>query len=790
MPSVPDGAESGAPGAGEARPGPEHGPDHGPEHGPAEPRGGAGASSSGAAPRGPNGTAGAGAGAGDAVRVEFSVLAKGFANLDLLQQGQYEVRCSLTVGPEAWAAGVVEGVVYTKVGQKQEALRGGLAYTFRQALVKYIDQREELNQFIRFRAAVPLRYLDSCHLVFELLFSEMEEVGPDKTVLRPLKKVAEETYHVDLSAGSVQEYLPIIFDKFYLSLLDTYVVVTPLERTSAAGFKTQAKPRTPAGRAAPWSAFGALPLFGALMGSGGSGSGSGSGSAASGGGGVRGGTRLDRGAPTPGTCACRACVGTDAAAVAGVLRNALRKSIDLAICTKAYHSKGSRVFSHGGETPDSVLQGLVARAKACLREEDEGGEDGSGGGGDDDAGLRAARVAGFVEQLLAAINGALDRGDVLTLGHLRNQWQQRIVQHYDPWVDATDMEKSRPNSTDALDVGDLDLDFDDVLLGTNLHDVRYWSEGAEIPVCNLLKGETDGTRSRSGSATPLRNNGAEEDKGAPNDPEHYVFFVHGFQGDPQDLRVIRGYMTTAAPEIKYVMSKSNHHKQSDSLEAMGHRLAAEVLEALEQRTASRKNLKLSFVGHCVGTLVIRAAVADPLLNKFRPNLWSFVSFCGPHLGYRDSENKLLHTGMLLLQHLRNVKWIKEVRLTDAERLEDCYLYKLARTAGLGCFHNVFLIGSEQDRYVPFPSAMVGIEDAGDLGGDEHGAAYRQMLQSMLAGTGTAHSKQLIRCSVQFPANLFNALDSYIGRGAHVAFVEDDSYVKMVVYTILRKYSLL
>ena len=784
MPSVPDGAESGAPGARAARPGPEHGP----EHGPAEPRGGAGASCSGAAPhrprRGaPNGAPN-GSAAGDAVRVEFSVLAKGFANLDLLQQGLYEVRCSLTVGPEAGAAGVVEGVVHTKVGQKQEALRGGLAYNFRQALVKYIDQREELNQFVRFRAAVPLRYLNSCHLVFELLFSEMEEVGPDKTVMRPLKKVAEETYHVDLSAGSVQEYLPIIFDKFYLSLLDTYVVVTPLERTSAAGFKTQAKPRIPAGRAAPWSAFGALPLFGALMGSGGSGSGSGSGSAASGGG-----TRLDRGARTPGTCACGACVGTDAAAVAGVLRNALRKSIDLAICTKTYHSKGSRVFSNAGETPDGVLQGLVARAKACLREvdegeEDEGEEDGGG------AGLRAARVASFVEQLLEVINGALDRGDVLTLGHLRNQWQQRIAQHYDPWVDATDMEKSRPNSMDALDVGDLDLEFDDVLLGTNLHDVLYWSEGAEIPVCKLLQGETDGTRSRSGSATPLRSNGAEEDKGAPNDPEHYVFFVHGFQGDPQDLRVIRGYMTTAAPEIKYVMSKSNHHKQSDSLEAMGRRLAAEVLEALEQRTASRKNLKLSFVGHCVGTLVIRAAVADPLLNKFRPNLWSFMSFCGPHLGYRDNENKLLHTGMLLLQHLRNVKWIKEVRLTDAERLEDCYMYKLAQTAGLGCFHNVFLIGSEQDRYVPFPSAMVGIEDAGDLSGDEQGAAYRQMLQSMLAGTGTAHSKQLIRCSVHFPASLFNALDSYIGRGAHVAFVEDDTFVKMVVYNILRKYSLL
>ena len=95
------------------------------------------------------------------------------------------------------------------------------------------------------------------------------------------------------------------------------------------------------------------------------------GSAASGGG-----TRLDRGARTPGTCACGARVGTDAAAVAGVLRNALRKSIDLAICTKTYHSKGSRVFSHGGETPDSVLQGLVARAKACLREVDEGEEEG------------------------------------------------------------------------------------------------------------------------------------------------------------------------------------------------------------------------------------------------------------------------------------------------------------------------------------------------------------------------------------------------------------------------------
>jgi hypothetical protein len=45
-------------------------------------------------------------------------------------------------------------------------------------------------------------------------------------------------------------------------------------------------------------------------------------------------------------------------------------------------------------------------------------------------------------------------------------------------------------------------------------------------------------------------------------------------------------------------------------------------------------------------------------------------------------------------------------MTDASKTEDCFLYKLSKSKGLGWFKHVALLSSYQDTYAPFDSARM------------------------------------------------------------------------------------
>ena len=58
--------------------------------------------------------------------------------------------------------------------------------------------------------------------------------------------------------------------------------------------------------------------------------------------------------------------------------------------------------------------------------------------------------------------------------------------------------------------------------------------------------------------------------------------------------------------------------------------------------------KVSFIGHSLGGLIIRAAI--PYLDDLQAKLHTYMSMSSPHLGYMYNSNKLLDAGMWVMKN--------------------------------------------------------------------------------------------------------------------------------------------
>lgn len=69
------------------------------------------------------------------------------------------------------------------------------------------------------------------------------------------------------------------------------------------------------------------------------------------------------------------------------------------------------------------------------------------------------------------------------------------------------------------------------------------------------------------------------------------------------------------PKVEFLMSEANEDKTFGDFREMGHRLAKEVIAFLKSkmdkasRYGSLGDIRLSFVGHSIGNLIIRTAIA-------------------------------------------------------------------------------------------------------------------------------------------------------------------------------------
>jgi hypothetical protein len=150
---------------------------------------------------------------------------------------------------------------------------------------------------------------------------------------------------------------------------------------------------------------------------------------------------------------------------------------------------------------------------------------------------------------------------------------------------------------------------------------------------------------------------------------------------------------------------------------------------------------LSFVGHSLGNLVVRATISHPRFERHRSLLYTYLSLSGPHLGTLFNSSGLVNMGMLfpsvrrwyqtpprsgmwLMQKWKKSCSLSQMSFKDHVDPKQTYLYKLSKKPcksrrrdtcqtspcfsllGLEYFKHILLIASPQDRYVPFHSARI------------------------------------------------------------------------------------
>ncbi|CAD7970955.1 unnamed protein product [Amoebophrya sp. A120] len=271
---------------------------------------------------------------------------------------------------------------------------------------------------------------------------------------------------------------------------------------------------------------------------------------------------------------------------------------------------------------------------------------------------------------------------------------------------------------------------------------------------------------------------------------HLFVLVHGFQGNHYDMRCIKNLLSLSFPEAVFLLSSCNESRMLvDSIETMGVRLAQEVQDYIEEfilpnnaDVASSNGInttrgmltrndyshhyyrpRLSFIGHSLGGLIIRAALPHLMARAKNPTseageqqyagtpqhpfytFHSYISLSTPHLGIsrQVKATNLIKTGLWLLQQMRgNCKCLQELSMEDGtsgNNYEDCYLFRLCGepprcgmesadgdkdtkhnsqlppTNPLHVFTHVLFVSSFQDTYAPYESArvQVGREDDED-----------------------------------------------------------------------------
>ena len=70
------------------------------------------------------------------------------------------------------------------------------------------------------------------------------------------------------------------------------------------------------------------------------------------------------------------------------------------------------------------------------------------------------------------------------------------------------------------------------------------------------------------------------------------------------------------------------------------------------------DFRLSFIGHSLGGLIIRAAL--PQLKEYEKNMHTYISLATPHCGYASSESVLVDTGLMMIQKWNKCKTLEEL----------------------------------------------------------------------------------------------------------------------------------
>jgi hypothetical protein len=154
-----------------------------------------------------------------------------------------------------------------------------------------------------------------------------------------------------------------------------------------------------------------------------------------------------------------------------------------------------------------------------------------------------------------------------------------------------------------------------------------------------------------------------------------MVLVHGFQASSYDMRLIKNYLALLYNDYDFLCSSGNEEKTCGDIQAMGLNLANEIRAYIKKNHLTQLG-KISFIGHSLGGVIIRAAL--PHLEEYKDKMHTLLTLSSPHLGYLFHTSSLVNFGMWFLKAWQQSKCLSQLSLTDHKELSKCFLYRLAQ----------------------------------------------------------------------------------------------------------------
>lgn len=166
------------------------------------------------------------------------------------------------------------------------------------------------------------------------------------------------------------------------------------------------------------------------------------------------------------------------------------------------------------------------------------------------------------------------------------------------------------------------------------------------------------------------------------------------------------------PHLKIIPLQACMDNTSKSLVILASMIAKEMashLTSLPSRTG-RSVHRISFIGHSIGSIVIRLALNNPLLQSYQSCYHLFLSLNAPHLGVQFSK-KTHEWGKKVLSLVNSSALVDELMLKDEKSPKNsllyrmsqnsCIVYKIDLYVDISHFKYFYLFSSCQDSFIPF-----------------------------------------------------------------------------------------
>ncbi|WKX88808.1 hypothetical protein Q1695_008439 [Nippostrongylus brasiliensis] len=271
-------------------------------------------------------------------------------------------------------------------------------------------------------------------------------------------------------------------------------------------------------------------------------------------------------------------------------------------------------------------------------------------------------------------------------------------------------------------------------------------------------------------------------------PTHLVVFVHGLEGTCEDLSSYRNSFRVVAdriPGFLYLLSSSNHAKTWCDIEDMADNLLSEIHSYIARY--SEPPARISFVAHSLGGVIVRAAVSkEEAAEWLVPRLHCLLTINSPHLGLAY-VGKGVNLGIQFMQWWKQSRSMEQLSLKDQVSFCDSFLFRLSRRRTFGHFRNVLLIGTPNDVFVPYHSAVLSPCKSANKDPSALGTTYRDMLLNVHDDImSSERTTTTIRYSTWHSVSS-QKTSRLTGRAAHIAAVEDDIFIEELFAISAMKY---